>query len=46
MHVALVHAEGRERADFQKRGTGIDQASDAFAGQKLAASDVTFAGLA
>ena len=46
VHVALVHAEGGERADFQKRRTGIDQAGDAFAGQKLAAGDVTFARLA
>ena len=46
VHVALVHAEGGKRADFQERRTRIDQAGDAFAGQKLAAGDVTFARLA
>ena len=43
--VALVHAESRERAYFQKRRTGIDQAGDAFARQKLAPGDMTFARL-
>ena len=43
--VALVHAESRERADFQKRRAGIDQAGDAFARQQLAAGDMTFARL-
>ena len=43
--IALVHAESRERAYFQKRRTGIDEAGDAFARQKLAPGDVTFARL-
>ena len=43
--VALIHAETRERAYFQKRRTGIDEAGDPFARQKLAAADVTFARL-
>ena len=43
--VALIHAESCERADFQKRRAGIDQTCDAFARQKLAPRDMTFARL-
>ena len=41
--VALIHAEGGERADFQKRRAGIDQAGDPFARQQLPPGDMTFA---
>ena len=37
VHVALVHAEGGERADFEKGRAGIDEPGDALAGQQLAA---------
>ena len=43
VHVALVHAESRERADFEKGRAGIDQPGDALAGQELAAPDVALA---
>src|SRR5574337_1559527 len=43
MHVALVHAKGGERADFEKRRTRINQAGHPFARQKLAAPDMALA---
>ena len=46
MDVALVHAEGGESADFQKRRTGVDQSGDPFARQELAPGDMTLARLA
>ncbi len=45
VNVPLVHAERGERADFEKRRTGIDKASDAFPGKQLAAADVPVARL-
>ena len=46
VHVALVHAEGGERADFEKRRAGIDKTRDALARQQLAARDMALARLA
>jgi len=43
VNVALVHAERRERADLEKRRSGIDQPRHAFAGEQLSPSDVAFA---
>ena len=43
--VALVHAEGRERADLEEGRTGIDQPRDALAGQQLAPRDMALARL-
>ncbi len=44
VHVALVHAERRERRDFEERRTGIDEARHALARQQLAAPDMALAG--
>ena len=41
MHVALVHAVGGERADFQKRRTRVDETGDALASQELATRHMT-----
>ncbi len=41
-HGVLVHAGGRQRRDFKKRRTGIEQRIDALAHQQLATRDVFF----
>ncbi len=43
MHVAAIEAMGRQRRQFEKGGTGIDQQVDALAGQHLAARSVPVA---
>ena len=43
MHVALVHAEGGERADFEERRAGIDERRDALSRQQLAARHMALA---
>ncbi len=45
VNVPLIHTVSGERADFQKRRTGIDEARDAFARKQLAAPDMPVARL-